>query len=127
MASATTPARGDDVDHQIPVPRPQLRRLADELATALRAVTEARAASDALEVLTQVTEAIEDPTATQHERVTTCCWPTATPGARSERPSTPAQPPPSAATPAANAAQLRPHQADAPAGRRAGHRLPRFL
>jgi hypothetical protein len=57
------------VDHQIPVPRPQLRRLADELATALRAVTEARAASDALDVLTQVTVAIEDLSATQHELV----------------------------------------------------------
>jgi hypothetical protein len=57
------------VDHQVPVPRPQLRRLADELANALRAVTEARAASDALDVLTQVTVAIEDLTATQHELV----------------------------------------------------------
>ena len=57
------------MDHQIPVPRPQLRRLADELATALRAVTEARAASDALDVLTQVTVAIEDLCATQHELV----------------------------------------------------------
>jgi len=57
------------VDHQIPVPRPQLRRLADELAQALRAVTEARAASDALDVLSQVTVAIEDLSATQHELV----------------------------------------------------------
>ena len=57
------------MDHQVPVPRPQLRRLADELATALRAVTEARAASDALDVLTQVTVAIEDLSATQHELV----------------------------------------------------------
>jgi hypothetical protein len=57
------------VDRQVPVPRPQLRRLADELAAALRAVTEARAASDALDVLTQVTVAIEDLTATQHELV----------------------------------------------------------
>jgi type II secretory pathway component PulM len=54
---------------QVPVPRPQLRRLADELATALRAVTEARAASDALDVLTQLTEAIEELSATQHELV----------------------------------------------------------
>ena len=57
------------MDHQVPVPRAQLRRLADELATALRAVTEARAASDALDVLTQVTMAIEDLSATQHELV----------------------------------------------------------
>ena len=57
------------MDHQIPVPRPQLRRLADELAQALRAVTEARAASDALDVLSQVTVAIEDLSATQHELV----------------------------------------------------------
>ena len=57
------------MDHQVPVPRPQLRRLADELAKALRAVTEARAASDALDVLTQVTVAIEDLSATQHELV----------------------------------------------------------
>ena len=57
------------MDHQVPVPRPQLRRLADELATALRAVTEARAASDALDVLTQVTVAIEELSATQHELV----------------------------------------------------------
>jgi hypothetical protein len=39
------------------------------LAHALRAVTQARAASDALDALTQVTEAIEDPSATQHELV----------------------------------------------------------
>jgi hypothetical protein len=57
------------VDHQVPVPRPQLRRLADELAIALRAVTEARAASDALDVLTQVTVAIDELSATQHELV----------------------------------------------------------
>jgi hypothetical protein len=52
-----------------PVPRVQLRRLADELAQALRSVTQARAASDALEVLTQVTVAIEELSATQHELV----------------------------------------------------------
>ena len=57
------------MDHQVLVPRAQLRRLADELATALRAVTEARAASDALDVLTQVTVAIEELSATQHELV----------------------------------------------------------
>jgi hypothetical protein len=57
------------VDHQVPVPRPQFRRLADELSKALRAVTEARAASDALEVLTHVTVAIEELGATQHELV----------------------------------------------------------
>ena len=57
------------MDRQVPVPRPQLRRLGDELATALRAVTEARAASDALDVLTQVSVAIEELSATQHELV----------------------------------------------------------
>jgi hypothetical protein len=57
------------MDRQVPVPRVQLRRLADELAKALRAVTQARAASDALEVLTQVTIAIEELSATQHELV----------------------------------------------------------
>jgi len=57
------------VDHQVPVPRPQFRRLADELSKALRAVTEARAASDTLEVLTHVTVAIEELGATQHELV----------------------------------------------------------
>jgi hypothetical protein len=72
------------VDHQISVPRPQLRRLADELATALRAVTEARAASDALEVLTQVTVAIEELSATSTSW-STCCSTTATPGSRSGR------------------------------------------
>jgi hypothetical protein len=57
------------VDRQVPVPRVQLRRLADELSTALRAVTEARGATDALDVLTQVTVAIEELSATQHELV----------------------------------------------------------
>jgi len=57
------------VERQIPIPRGQLRRLGDELAQALHAVTEARAASDALDVLTQVTIAIEELSATQHELV----------------------------------------------------------
>jgi hypothetical protein len=57
------------VNREVPVPRVQLRRLADELAEALHAVTQARAASDALEVLTQVTVAIEELSATQHELV----------------------------------------------------------
>ena len=57
------------MDRQVPVPRVQLRRLADELSTALRAVTEARGATDALDVLTQVTVAIEELSATQHELV----------------------------------------------------------
>jgi phage-related minor tail protein len=57
------------VDQQAPVPRAQLRRLAAELANALRAVIEARAASDALEVLAHVTVAIEELSATQHELV----------------------------------------------------------
>lgn len=57
------------MDSRVPVPRAQLRRLGDELATALRAVTQARGSADALEVLAQVTMAIEDLTATQHELV----------------------------------------------------------
>lgn len=57
------------MNDQVPIPRAQFRRLADELAHALRAVTEARAASDALDVLTHVTVAIEELSATQHELV----------------------------------------------------------
>jgi phage-related minor tail protein len=57
------------MDNSVLVPRAQLRRLGDELAVALRAVTQARGSSDALEVLTQVTMAIEELTATQHELV----------------------------------------------------------
>jgi hypothetical protein len=59
----------DHVDPKVPVPRAQLRRLADELSGAVRAVIEARAASDAFEVLSQVTVAIEELSATQHELV----------------------------------------------------------
>ena len=57
------------MDNSVLVPRAQLRRLGDELAGALRAVTQARGSSDALEVLTQVTMAIEELSATQHELV----------------------------------------------------------
>jgi hypothetical protein len=57
------------MDNSVLVPRAQLRRLGDELAVALRAVTQARGSSDALEVLTQVTMAIEELSATQHELV----------------------------------------------------------
>jgi len=57
------------MDNSVLVPRAQLRRLGDELAVALRAVTQARGSSDALAVLTQVTVAIEELTATQHELV----------------------------------------------------------
>jgi DNA-directed RNA polymerase specialized sigma24 family protein len=57
------------VDGQVLVPRAQLRRLGGELAEAVRAVTEARASSDALEVLARVTVAIEELSATQHELV----------------------------------------------------------
>jgi hypothetical protein len=57
------------MNNSVLVPRAQLRRLGDELAVALRAVTQARGSSDALEVLTQVTMAIEELTATQHELV----------------------------------------------------------
>jgi hypothetical protein len=57
------------MDNSVLVPRAQLRRLGDELSGALRAVTQARGSSDAFEVLTQVTMAIEELTATQHELV----------------------------------------------------------
>jgi hypothetical protein len=57
------------MDSSVPVPRLELRRLASELAEALRAVTQARAATDPFEVLSQLTVAIEDLTATQHELV----------------------------------------------------------
>jgi hypothetical protein len=57
------------MDSRVPVPRAQLRRLGDELAVALRAVTEARAAPDALQVLSRLTVAVEELTATQHELV----------------------------------------------------------
>jgi hypothetical protein len=53
----------------IPVPRLELRRLGAEVAEALHAVTEARAATDAMDALAQVTIAIEQLTATQHELV----------------------------------------------------------
>lgn len=53
----------------IPVPRLELRRLGDEVAVALRAVTEARASRDALDALALVTVAIEQLSATQHELV----------------------------------------------------------
>lgn len=56
-------------DSAIPVPRLELRRLGDEVAVALRAVTEARASRDALDALTLVTVAIEQLSATQHELV----------------------------------------------------------
>ena len=54
---------------QIPIPRAQLRRLSDELAEALRALTQARAASDAEDVLAHLTVALEELSATQHELV----------------------------------------------------------
>jgi hypothetical protein len=57
------------VNGQIPIPRAQLRRLGDELAAALRALTEARAAADAEDVLTHLTVALEELSATQHELV----------------------------------------------------------
>ena len=56
-------------DAAIPVPRLELRRLGDEVALALRAVTEARASRDAMDALALVTVAIEQLTATQHELV----------------------------------------------------------
>jgi DNA-directed RNA polymerase specialized sigma24 family protein len=54
---------------QIPIPRAQLRRLGDELAGAVRALTQARAASDARDVLAHLTVAVEELSATQHELV----------------------------------------------------------
>lgn len=54
---------------QLPIPRAQLRRLSDEVATALRALTEARASADARGVLALLTVAIEELSATQHELV----------------------------------------------------------
>jgi hypothetical protein len=59
----------EHMDSAIPLPRLELRRLGDELAAALRAVTQARAATDPFQVLSQLTVAIEDLTATQHELV----------------------------------------------------------
>ena len=56
-------------DSAVPVPRLALRRLGDEVALALRAVTEARASQDALDALSLVTVAIEQLSATQHELV----------------------------------------------------------
>jgi hypothetical protein len=53
----------------VPVPRIELRRLGEDVAVALRAVTEARAASHAIEALRQVTVAIEALSATQHDLV----------------------------------------------------------
>ena len=74
--SSTTPAPGGvdrsghgPADAAIPVPRLELRRLGDEVALALRAVTEARASQDALDALGLVTVAIERLSATQHELV----------------------------------------------------------
>jgi hypothetical protein len=61
---------GHGPDHAaIPVPKLELRRLGDEVAVALRAVTEARASRDALDALALVTVAIEALSATQHELV----------------------------------------------------------
>jgi hypothetical protein len=57
------------VEAQIPIPRTQLRRLGDELAAALRALTQARAAADAQDVLAHLTVALEELSATQHELV----------------------------------------------------------
>lgn len=73
-ADAPEPPSGDRSGHgpadaMTPVPRLELRRLTDEVAGALRAVTEARAATRAIDALTQVTVAIEALTATQHELV----------------------------------------------------------
>jgi hypothetical protein len=56
-------------DGAIPVSRLELRRVGEEVAIALRAITEARASQDALEALGQVTVAIEQLSATQHELV----------------------------------------------------------
>ena len=73
------------MDNSVLVPRAQLRRLGDELAGALRAVTQARGSSDALEVLTQVTMAIEE-LPQPSTNWSTCCWTTDTAGVRSLTP-----------------------------------------
>lgn len=57
------------MDSTIPAPSLELRRFGNELAAALRAVTQARAATDPFLVLSALTMAIEDLTATQHELV----------------------------------------------------------
>ena len=57
------------MNEQVPIPRAQLRRLGDEVATALHALTQARASSEARDVLTHLTVAIEELSATQHELV----------------------------------------------------------
>lgn len=75
MSNTTNPPTGVDRsghgpdDRAIPVPRLELRRLGEEVAVALRAVTEARASRDALDALAFVTVAIEQLSATQHELV----------------------------------------------------------
>ena len=53
----------------VPVPRVELLRLGEEVATAMRAVVQARAATDAVDALSQVTVAIEALSAVQHELV----------------------------------------------------------
>jgi hypothetical protein len=53
----------------VPVPRLELRRLGEEVAQALRAIIQARAAEDGMQALALVTIAIEQLTATQHELV----------------------------------------------------------
>lgn len=73
-SSPTRPAGVDRSGHgrrgsAIPVPRLELRRLGDEVARALRAVTEARASTDAMQALGLVTIAVEQLTATQRELV----------------------------------------------------------
>ena len=57
------------MDSFVPLPRLELRRLGSELAEALRAVTQARAATDPFDVLFQLTVAMEELSATQHELV----------------------------------------------------------
>ncbi len=69
-----TPAQVDRSGHgpddsAIPVPRLELRRLGDDIARALRAVTQARASTDAVTALSLVTVAIEELTATQRDLV----------------------------------------------------------
>lgn len=53
----------------VPVPRIELRRLGEDVAAALRSVTRARAADEAIEALHHVTVAIEQLSATQHDLV----------------------------------------------------------
>lgn len=69
LRAAPRGGRIERMDSPIPVPRMELRALGEEVAAALRAVTQARVASNPMEALAQLTIAIEHLCATQHELV----------------------------------------------------------